>query len=498
MSDPVRSIVPSSSVGSIILQDDPMNNASSNGQVITNDDPIVQDDGNSTSTNLSDFSDSQVDTLSGQNIGNVINQDDNSTQTDISAQSDQKFTQPENSTNTNENEIEKNSTQTEEPNPTNSEMPSPKPDSPITPMPPTPPTPPKTPRVKKSAQAELDELREKIDTSSAPDELKERMHTMCDRLEKMVTTGIFSREYDILSNYIYWVTSFPWGNYATEVLDLDAVKKELDDNHYGLENIKERVLQYMAVRKLLTDKKDFEAVKRSPVICMVGLQGIGKTTLAKSMAKALKRPFYRISMGAIGSVLEIRGRDKAIEGAEPGQIIKAIIRSGVRNPIILLDELDKASGQAGLLADVMATMLEILDPEQNTTYRDHFFDFPVDLSEVMFVVSANKMGTFSAALLDRMEVIKMPSYTDEEKMVIARDYLLPRVQASTGILQDQLEFSPDVWPLIIRPLGFDSGIRSLQRMLENMSRKVALEIVTGKTNKVYITPQNFKEYLPRY
>ena len=353
-------------------------------------------------------------------------------------------------------------------------------------------------RVKKSAEDEMEFLRNKIDNSTAPDDLKERMHSMCDRLDKMVMSGVYSREYDILSNYIDWVTKFPWTNMAEDVLDLNVVKQVLDQGHFGLEVVKERVLQYMAVRKLLMDKKDFKAVERSPVICMVGLQGIGKTTLAKSISKALNRPFYRVSMGAIGSVLEIRGRDKAIEGAEPGQIMKAIIRTGVRNPIILLDELDKASGQSGLLADVMATMLEILDPEQNTSFRDHYFDYPVDLSQVMFIVSANKMGTFSAALLDRMEIIKMPSYTDEEKMVIARDYLLPRVQASTGILDDQLEFSPDVWPLIIRPLGFDSGIRSLQRLLENMSRKVALEIVTGQTTKVYITPQNFKTYLPRY
>ena len=231
---------------------------------------------------------------------------------------------------------------------------------------------------------------------------------------------------------------------------------------------------------------------------MVGLQGIGKTTMAKSIAEALNRPFYRISMGAIGSVLEIRGRDKASEGAEPGQIIKAIIRTGVRNPVILLDELDKASGQSGLLADIMATMLEVLDPEQNTSFRDHYFDYPINLSQVMFIVSANKIGTFSAALLDRLEIVRMPSYTDDEKQVIARDYLLPRVRATTGLGEDQLEFSSDVWASILRPLGFDSGIRSLQRTLENMARKVALEIVEKKATKVIIDASNFQSYLPKY
>jgi ATP-dependent Lon protease len=170
----------------------------------------------------------------------------------------------------------------------------------------------------------------------------------------------------------------------------------------------------------------------------------------------------------------------------------------VRNPIILLDELDKASGQSGLLADVMATMLEILDPEQNTSFRDHYLDYPIDLSQVMFIVSANKLGTFSAALMDRLEIIKMPSYTDEEKQVISRDYLLPRVRAATGLLEDQLEFSPDVWPVLLRPLGYDSGIRSLQRIIESMARQAALEIVTGKATKIYVTPENFRQYLPKY
>ncbi len=341
-------------------------------------------------------------------------------------------------------------------------------------------------------------LNKKLESSKSPEELKKSAYNMISRLERMTETGVFSKEYDILANYIDWIIQFPWNEYADENLDLDHVKETLDANHYGLETVKERVMQYLAVRKLLVEKKDFEAVQRSPVICMVGLQGIGKTTMAKSMATALNRPFYRVSIGAIGSVLEIRGRNKAVEGAEPGQIVKAIIRTGVRNPIILLDELDKASGETGLLADVMATMLEILDPEQNTTFRDHYFDYPLDLSSVMFIVSANKTSTFSAALMDRMEVIRMPSYTDEEKMVIARDYLLPRVRQSTGLEEDQLEFSPDIWPSILRPLGYDSGIRSLQRMIENMARAAALEIVQGKTGKVYVTEENFKNYLPKY
>ena len=345
---------------------------------------------------------------------------------------------------------------------------------------------------------EIQNLHKTVDKSQTPEELKETIKTMLKRLERMANVGVFSKEYDIISNYVNWVSLYPWQNYADETLDLNKVKEVLQKNHYGLELVKDRVLEYLAVRKLLMDKKDFDAVKKSPVICMVGLQGIGKTTMAKSIAESLNRPFYRVSMGAIGSVLEIRGRDKSIDGAEPGQIIKAIIRTGVQNPIILLDELDKSSGESGLLADVMATMLEVLDPEQNTSFRDHFLDYPVDLSNVMFIVSANKTGTFSAALMDRLEIIRMPSYTDDEKQKIARDYLLPRVRQSTGLEEDQLEFTDEVWPSILRPLGFDSGIRSLQRMIENMARKAALEIVQGKSEKVVIDSSNFQKYLPQY
>lgn len=359
---------------------------------------------------------------------------------------------------------------------------------------------PKTlaPATQQGEAAEISKLYEKISTSSAPEEIKVSTQTMLKRLERMARTGVYSKEYDIINTYIEWVISFPWNKRAEEVLDLGRVKEILDQNHYGLETVKERILEYLAVRKLLMDKKDFQAVEKSPVICMIGLQGIGKTTMAKSIAKALNRPFYRISMGAIGSVLEIRGRNKSDDAAEPGQIVKAIVRTGVRNPIILLDELDKSSGQSGLLADVMATMLEVLDPEQNTSFRDHYLDYPIDLSEVMFIVSANKIGTFSAALMDRMELIRMPSYSDDEKQVIARDYLLPRVRAATGMDESQLEFSSDVWPLLIRPLGFDSGIRSLQRIVESMARKAALQIIRDGAQKVIIAPENFKEYLPKY
>ncbi|EKD95867.1 MAG: ATP-dependent protease La, partial [uncultured bacterium] len=181
----------------------------------------------------------------------------------------------------------------------------------------------------------------------------------------------------------------------------------------------------------------------------------------------------------------------------PGQIIKALMRTGVMNPVILLDEIEKSSGEHGLRSDVMATLLEILDPNQNNEFRDHYIDFPVNLSQVLFICSANNTGTISTALMDRMEVIKMPSYTDMEKAVIARDYLLPKIIEKSGLQKGELVIDPNLWPGIVRPFGFDSGIRSLGRTLESICRKVAKEIVDGKSKQVYLNAENLKYYLPK-
>ncbi|PIR43242.1 hypothetical protein COV24_03775 [candidate division WWE3 bacterium CG10_big_fil_rev_8_21_14_0_10_32_10] len=349
---------------------------------------------------------------------------------------------------------------------------------------------------------ELEDLDSKVRNSKAPDDLKERIYSMLSRLNRMAKMGNYSQDYEYISSYINWVIETPWGIFAKETLDISKVKETLDKNHYGLESVKARVLEYLSTRVLLSDKVEdpdyAEALKRSPILCMVGLQGVGKTTMAKSIAKALNREFIRVSMGALGSTLELRGRNKAMPGAEPGQIIKSLVRVNSMNPLILLDELDKVSGETGLRADMMAVLLEILDPEQNTSFRDHYLDYPIDLSGVLFIVSANNTGTFSAALMDRLEIIRMPSYTDDEKKVIARDYLLPKIIVSTGLTKDQLEFSPDIWDFLIRPLGFDSGIRSLKKNLESMARKAAREIVMDGTKKVVINTENYKQYLPSY
>ena len=349
---------------------------------------------------------------------------------------------------------------------------------------------------------ELEELENRIKTSDTPPDLKERIYSMLQRLNRMAQMGNYSQDYEYISTYIDWVSNIPWTAKTEETLDIKKTKEILDSNHHGLEAVKERVLEYLSTRVLLKQKSDIpeynEAFRKSPILCLVGLQGIGKTTMAKSIAEALNRKFMRISMGAIGSTLEIRGKNKAIPGSEPGQIIKTLIRIKTMNPVILLDELDKVSGESGLRADMMAVLLEILDPEQNTSFRDHYIDYPIDLSSILFIASANNTGTFSAALMDRLEIIRMPSYTDEEKKVIARDFLLPELIVSNGLTESQIEFDSDVWDNLIRPLGFDSGIRSLKKNLDSITRKVAREIVMDKKEKVIINSSNFKSYLPTY
>ncbi|MCA9308574.1 MAG: AAA family ATPase [Patescibacteria group bacterium] len=344
---------------------------------------------------------------------------------------------------------------------------------------------------------ELKHLSDRVDgTENIPLDLKDRAHDMLNRLNRMAETGGYASSFDTLSRYVEIITSIPWGKYSTDKLDLGLARTALDKNHYGMEGVKERILEYLATMILLTQRGE-EAVAKAPVLLFVGLQGVGKTTLAISIAEALDRKFVRIAMGAIGSVLELRGRSKAYPEALPGQIINALIRSQVMNPVILLDEIEKASGQEGLLSDVMATLLEILDPNQNPEFRDHYLDYPVDLSKVLFICSANNTGTISTALMDRMEVIKMPSYTDNEKVVIAQQYLMPKILAKSGLREGELVIDPNLWPQVVRPFGYDTGIRSLGRTLEAIARKVAREIVEGRAQAIYINEQNLKYYLPQ-
>lgn len=344
---------------------------------------------------------------------------------------------------------------------------------------------------------ELQDLQNKVDDDKdLPPDLRSKVEKMLHRLNTMAKMGTYSNDFDIISTYIATVTSVPWDVRTKDKLDLSGTEELLHSTHYGMQSVKDRVLEYLSTM-IMIERKGGDSIGKSPVILFVGLQGVGKTTVAMSIAEALNRKFIRIAMGAIGSASELRGKPKGMPGAEPGQIVKALIKTGVSNPVILLDEVEKASAQSGLLQDIQATLLEILDPAQSDKFRDHYIDYPVDLTDVLFICSANNTGPLSAALMDRMEVIKMPSYSSEEKEVIARDYVYPKVLENSGLSKEELQIDPNLWPDIVRPFGFDSGIRSITRTLESIARKAAREIVEGRAENILITKENLKYYLPQ-
>ncbi|PIY18419.1 hypothetical protein COZ14_00220 [Candidatus Dojkabacteria bacterium CG_4_10_14_3_um_filter_Dojkabacteria_WS6_41_9] len=353
--------------------------------------------------------------------------------------------------------------------------------------------------------SDITELLEKLEASKVPTELKDEGRKMIVRVFRMAKKGSYSTEFESTSRYIDWVLHIPWETMSNDSLDLTKIREELDKYHFGLGKVKERILAYMAVMKLREDKKlsAETGVKgmtatylRPPVLCFVGLQGLGKTTIAKSIANSLGRKYVRISLAAFGSIAQLRGSARSNADAEPGLIIQAIRQSGTLNPVIVMDEIDKASGIESLRNDIMAALLEILDPAQNESFVDRYINYPVDLSKCFFVCTANTLGTISAALLDRLEIIRFTSYSDDEKIVIAKQYVMPRIIAETGLLEDQLRIADEAWPLIVRPMGYDAGIRQLERTMNNLARKVAYQIVTGETTSVVVSPDNVKKYLP--
>jgi len=305
----------------------------------------------------------------------------------------------------------------------------------------------------------------------------------------MVKFGEYSTEYEKTAHFIDWITSLPWDKRSEDVLDLDNAKKILDKNHYGLGDIKERILEYLAVLRL-------KGGMRAPILCFVGLVGTGKTTIAYSIAEAMGRKFARIPFGGMGDPLDLRGQSRLRPDTEPGLVIKALRRTGTKNPVILFDEIDRVTTEG--LSSIMGVLVELLDPEQNTAFRDHFIDYPFDLSEVLFIATCNNTTNISVAVMDRLEPMQMPSYTDEEKITIGRDYVLPRTMEEAGLEKEALTISSEVWPQIVRPLGYDAGIRTLERTINGICRKVAKMIVQGKGKKFVITSENIKEFLPTW
>lgn len=357
---------------------------------------------------------------------------------------------------------------------------------------------------KESLVEEVARLEKKVNQVSLPPLLREKLLDEIERIKRMSHGTGYTQEYERLSHYLNWSISLPWNSRSEDVLDLDFARKVLDKNHYGLLPIKERILEYLAVMKLRrtkgqTNPKISEGIlkfMRAPILCFVGLVGTGKTTIAYSIAEAMGRKFERIPFGGMGDPLYLRGQSRVHPDSEPGQIIKALRRAGTKNPVILLDEIDRVVEESR--ATIMGVLVELLDPEQNMAFNDHFVDFPFDLSEVLFIATCNNTSSISIAVMDRLEPIQMPSYTDEEKIVIGRDYVLPRMMEEAGLINDNLVIDPSVWPKIVRPLGYDAGIRTLERTINGICRKVAKMMVEKRGTRFNLTEQNIKEFLPTW
>jgi ATP-dependent Lon protease len=349
--------------------------------------------------------------------------------------------------------------------------------------------------------AEIAKLNQKLEETVLPPELKERAEEMVTRVERAAQQGSYSTEYEQVARYLDWVCSLPWTKRSDDILDLDHTQRVLDKNHSGLKEIKTRILEYLAVLKLRGEKSsggqgEVRKLMRAPILCFVGLVGTGKTTIAISIAEAMGRKFYRIPFGGMGDALYLRGQSRAYPDAEPGQVIKALKRVGTKNPVILLDEIDRVAEDAR--TTIMGVLVELLDPEQNMAFTDHYLDFPFDLSEVLFIATCNNTTNISTAVLDRLEPMQMPSYTDEEKTIIARNYVLPKMLDEAGLIGVEVQIDGSVWPKIIRPLGYDAGIRTLERTINGICRKIARMVVEGKGNKYHLTEENIKEFLPTW
>ena len=336
-------------------------------------------------------------------------------------------------------------------------------------------------------------LEQKLQKASLPPDLKVKADAMCQRLVRMVSSENYSQEYDSVSRYLDWVVSIPWDKKSQDNLSLENAKKILDSNHFGLGSIKERVLEYIAVANLNTNQSH---TTKAPALLLLGLVGTGKTTMAYSIAQALGREFGRIPMGGMGDALQLRGRSRAYPDAEPGQIAKVLRRVQTKNPIILLDEIDRVTDEAK--ADIMGVLVELLDPEQNSSFLDHFIDYPINLSEVLFIATANNTAGIATAVLDRLEVMEMPSYSDDQKITIGKSYLLPRAIAASGLKSNEVIFDETVWPNIVRPLGYDAGMRTLDRTISGICRKIAKLKLEGKLTSIKLTGDNVKEYLPTW
>ncbi len=342
---------------------------------------------------------------------------------------------------------------------------------------------------------DVQKLKAKLDVATnLPADLRDKVNEILERLNRQAAHGSYANEFESVSHYIDWVINMPWGKTTKDILDLGHTKQVLDQHHYGLETLKDRFLEYISIL-ILNEQKDINNY-HAPTLLLVGLVGTGKTTICKSIAEGLGRHLVRIPFGGMSSALDLRGQSKMLTDSEPGQIIKGLRRGGTSNPIILLDEIDRVSEHAR--GEIMGVLVELLDPTQNNAFTDHYLDYPVDLSQCMFIATCNNTTNIATAVMDRMEPILMPSYTDEEKIHIARDYILPLKLKTAALPPDALIFDETVWSKLVRPLGFDAGIRTLERTIDGVVRKTAKLLVEGKTKQVILTETNFKQYLSTF
>ncbi|HEY0319750.1 MAG TPA: endopeptidase La [Pyrinomonadaceae bacterium] len=337
-------------------------------------------------------------------------------------------------------------------------------------------------------QAEAEMMRERLAEADLPDDVRKEAERELKRMEKLPQAA---PDYHVIRTYLEYILELPWRKSSEDKLDLVEARRILDEDHYGLEDIKERILEFLAVIKLRPDAK-------SPILCFVGPPGVGKTSLGRSIARALGRQFERLSLGGVRDEAELRGHRRTYIGAMPGRIIQSIRRAGVNNPVMMLDEIDKLG--ADYRGDPSAALLEILDPQQNNTFRDHYIDLPFDLSKVFFIATANQLAPIPPPLRDRMEIIALAGYSDQEKLHIARQYLVPRQVTENGLKPEQFDITDASIQLIAARYTREAGVRQLERTIGSIVRKAALKVAQGEAERITVEESDIKSYLgaPRF